>query len=224
MFKRLRRLHPGSSIPHIAFYDFCRRCCLVWIALAHGIKVRSIERLPTEGAVLIVANHASFYDPPAIGCRVGSRHLDYIARATLFKVPGFGKLISYLNTVPINQQGGDTAAMKATLARLKEGRAVVIFPEGERARDGELKDFKRGAAVILKRSSCPVLLVAITGAFEAWPRHKKIPRLFKGPIRVNYGQPIPHAELMADGADAALQRLHDEVARLKAELESDAKP
>lgn len=217
MLDRIRRKHPGSSIAHIAFYALCRDIATLILKLGFGLRLHHRERLPADGPVLIVANHQSFLDPPAIGGLVRSRHLDFIARAGLFKFGPFGWLINALNSVPVAEQGGDTAAMKETLRRLKMNRAVLIFPEGSRSPDGAVKPFKRGVAVLLKRAKCPVLPVAIEGAYDAWPRTGK-PRPFRCPVEVTYGHPISPEELMADGPDAAVERLYHEVETLRVEL------
>ena len=104
------------------------------------------------------------------------------------------------------------------LRRLEGGRAVLIFPEGSRTTDGRVAPFKRGVAVLVKRSRCPVVPVALEGAYEAWPRSRRLPRWLGHRVAVMYGRPIPHDELMHGGADAALLRLHDEVEAMRLAL------
>jgi 1-acyl-sn-glycerol-3-phosphate acyltransferase len=70
---------------------------------------------------------------------------------------------------------------------------VLIFPEGTRTRNGELGVFRPGFTTLAVRSGAAILPVAIEGAFAAWPRRHKLPRL--GRIRVHYGEPILPAEI-----------------------------
>lgn len=188
-------------------------CTLLYRHRAYGSR-----RVPESGAVLLVANHQSYLDPPAIGVGVGHRHLDFVARLGLFGGRVLAWLLTQFNSLPIREQGGDTGAIKEILRRLQDGRAVLIFPEGTRTIDGSMSEFKRGVAVLVKRSACPVIPIAVEGCFDAWPRQRTWPWLYGRRVAVAFGQPIAHDELMKDGADAALLRLATETQRLRIRL------
>jgi 1-acyl-sn-glycerol-3-phosphate acyltransferase len=175
-------------------------------------------RLPRTGAVLLVANHQSYIDPPLVGITVRSRHLDFIARMGLFNSPILDRILRAVNSVPIREEGGDAAAIKEILRRLDQGRAVLIFPEGTRSPDGAMRPFKRGVAVLVKRAKCPVVPVAVEGCFDAWPRERKWPRLLGQHVAVAFDHPISHAELMAAGPDAALELLEARIERMRVAL------
>lgn len=211
----LRSKHPGSSLASLLFYEAIRVTTQVGLMALFGFRWRGVRSLPARGPVLVVANHQSYLDPPMVGCALKHRQFDFLARAGLFESKWLGPLITALHSVPVRENGGDPASIKEILRRLEQGRVVLVFPEGTRTMDGSIGEFKRGVAVILRRSRCPVLPVGIAGAREAWPRGGR-PRLFSGPIVVQAGEPISHDDLMADGADAALERLHAEVSRLVA--------
>lgn len=213
---KLRR--PGTPVWKLVVYELCRNAATLGATVFMGYRAHNARRVPQHGAVLLVANHQSFVDPPLIGGCIRPRHFDFLARATLFKNPVFGRLIGWLNSVPIDQSGGDAAAMKEIIRRLREGRAVLVFPEGSRTPDGSVHGFKRGISVLLKRADCPVVPCAIEGAYDAWPRSSKAPRPWTCPVETNYGHPIAHDELMKDGPDAALARLRAEVEALRGEL------
>lgn len=215
--RRFGDRHPGSSFGHLLTYETCRQLCYWFMRTTMRLEALHAERVPLDGSLLVVANHQSFLDPPAIGGPIWERHFEFLARASLWSFGPFGKLIASLNSIPIGE-GGDAAAMKEALKRLHAGRAVVLFPEGSRTFDGQTQPFKRGAAVLVKRAKCPVLPAAIEGAYDAWPRTRKGPKVFGPPIAVAYGHPIPHEELLADGPDAALERLSREVEVLRGEL------
>jgi 1-acyl-sn-glycerol-3-phosphate acyltransferase len=227
MFDRLRRKHPGSSILKIVSWRVAQFACSVVLGVLYGLRVRNARVVPAEGPVLIAANHQSFLDPPAIGCRVTQRQLDFVARGGLFENRRFGWLIGFLNSIPVAEDGApDAAAIREILKRLGMGRCVMIFPEGSRSPDGGVHEFKRGVALLVKRARCTVVPAAIEGAFEAWPRDRKRPRMLGAPrVRVLYGEPIGYDELMVDGADAALARVEREVRalhdRLRAEMRRD---
>lgn len=202
------------------YYRFFRRVAwLVNFILFRG-RWFHVDRIPRTGPLLIVANHVSFIDPPLIGCAIDKREMAYLARSGLFKFKPLGLLLRSFNCVPVAEAGGDVAAMRTVISLIHAGNAVLIFPEGSRSPDGELHEFKRGVALILRKAPCPVMPVAVEGPFRAWPRHRKFPILFKHRVAAIYGQPISHDELMASGPDAALERLQSEVARLRAELQT----
>jgi 1-acyl-sn-glycerol-3-phosphate acyltransferase len=214
MFERYRLRHPGSSLPHLWFFDLCRETVLWYFRIFHRLRRVDVMNIPREGPVLLIANHQSFYDPPAIGGGIRHRHSDFLARASLFKFKPFGWLISTLNSTPIRQGSGDAGAMKATIEKMHNGRMMLVFPEGSRTPDGELQTFQRGIAVLLKRAHCQVVPVGIAGAYEAWPRRNKLPIPFRDKIVVCYGEPMSSDELMAQGTDEAIERLKVEVRAL----------
>ncbi len=199
-------------------YAMARGLLQLLITPAYRLRVFGLANVPLEGPLLIVANHQSYLDPPVIGTAIRTRQLDYIARSGLFDHQIVGRVIGRFNAIPIKEEGGDAAAIKEVLRRLEAGRAVLIFPEGTRTPDGAMRPFKRGVAVLVKRSRCPVLPVAIEGAFDAWPRDRKNPRLLGQRLAVMIGQPIAHEELMASGADAALNRLEREIEAMRMRL------
>jgi len=209
--------HPGSSASGRAFYAFCRSACAVTLRALYAHRAHSIDALPETGPILIACNHQSFLDPPIVGCRVTRRQLDFVARRGLFKGPG-AWLLPRIHAFPIDEDGGDAAAIRETLRRLALGRAVVIFPEGTRSPDGAMRPYKRGIALLIKRARCPVLPAAVEGAFDVWPRGARVPRLLGPRLASAYGAPIPHEELLAGGPDAALERLARETDALRLRL------
>lgn len=217
MFAALKERNPGAGLAWILAYEVIRRVALVAYSLLFQARAFHGERVPQTGAVLLVANHQSFLDPPLVGMNLRPRHTDYIARSTLF-LPGFGLVLKLLNCIAIEEDSGDVGAIRITLERLESGHAVVIFPEGNRTEDGAMQPFKRGAALLVKRSKCPVVPVAVEGCFDAYPRQRAFPVLGGSPIAVMYGHPISHDELMKDGADAALRRLEREIETMRMEL------
>ncbi len=221
MFARLRARRPGTTLGNLFVYETMRRLLSLILRVLYRPVVQEVTRVPPTGPVLLAANHQSFLDPPVIGFAVRNRHLDYVARAGLFASPAFGRLIRALNAIPISEEGADAVAIREILRRLEAGRAVLIFPEGSRTPDGAMHEFKRGVAVLVRRSSCPVMPVAIEGVYDIWPRSSKWPRLFGCRVAVRYGNPIPHDELLRHGPDAALDRLRREIDAMRLELRAE---
>lgn len=215
-------MHPGATRLQIAFYRAWRGSLALLFTVLFNYRSVGHNKVPATGPLLIVANHQSFLDPPAVGGLVTQRNLDFLARAGLFKSRLFGGIIRNLNAVPVREDGlGDTAAIKEILRRLKMGRAVMIFPEGSRTYNGAMQPFKRGVALIVKRARCPVIPAAIDGGFDTWPRTRRGPKAFGCPIAVRYGDVIAYDELMRDGAEAGLARLHGEIDALRVLARAD---
>jgi 1-acyl-sn-glycerol-3-phosphate acyltransferase len=151
------------------------------------LKVYGLENVPKRGGVLLVANHQSYLDPLLIGVRV-SRPLSYVCKSELFSNRHFGRFLTFLNAFPLRQGAGDIGAIKETIARVKEGRALALFPEGSRTPNGQMLPILGGVGLIVRRAQVPVVPVAIEGAFAAWPLFKSMFRRWR--IHVVYGPPM----------------------------------
>jgi len=174
--------------------------------LLFRFRAWGVENVPREGGALLVANHQSFLDPPAVGLAL-SRVVHYVARASLFRFPFLGWLLREQRAIPIERGAGDLAAIRAAVDVLRRGGLLALFPEGTRSRDGSVGAFQPGFAVVAARARAPVVPVAIDGAFEAWPRWRRVPCW--GRVRVMYGDPVPPPE----GGKAACVATADEVRR-----------
>lgn len=164
------------------------------------LRTEHRDRVPMTGPVVIVANHTSHLDPPLVGGAT-RRQLSYLARDTLF-VGVFGVLIRSYDAVPVDRDGTGLAGIRATLKRLKQGGAVVVFPEGKRSDDGKLKALKPGFLTLVRRSRAVLVPLGFDGPFDVWPRGKSRPNLV-GRIAMHYGQPLAPDEI-ADLGDEAL--------------------
>ncbi len=185
--------------------------------LVFRLRVHHAARMPRSGPVLIVVNHQSHLDPPLVGLCVRSRPVRFLARASLFRNRAFAPLIRALGAFPLRDGEGDLGAVRAALACLDAGQPVVVFPEGSRTHDGRVSEFKRGVVLLLKRVQCPVVAVGIEGAYDAWPRRRRLPKLWGSRVVVVVGPPIHAQDLLRDGAEAARARLENEVRELHAE-------
>src|SRR6185436_17732030 len=82
-----------------------------------------------------------------------------------------------LNAVPVDQEGVAKEGLKTVIHLLKEGKAVVVFPEGERTLTGEMLELKPGIQLILKKTMAPIVPVGIVGSYDALPRGRGYPHL-----------------------------------------------
>jgi 1-acyl-sn-glycerol-3-phosphate acyltransferase len=210
------------------WYEACFWVSGPAMTLGFSLRTEGMRHVPPTGPALLIANHQSYLDPDLVGL-AARRHLCYLARKTLFRNRAFGWLIRTLRAVPIDQEGIAIEGIRDILEQLQAGRAVLIFPEGERTHDGLIHPLRPGIALLIKKSQAPVVPVGIAGAYEAWPRQQIFPipaPLFlpaqRGRIAVSVGRPLdsqrlaqlPREQLLAD-LFQELQNVHEKAQRLR---------
>jgi 1-acyl-sn-glycerol-3-phosphate acyltransferase len=163
-------------------------------------QIRSGGRslLPIRGGGIVCSNHQSYLDPIFVGLAC-DRRLNFLARESLFRWRPFARLLGWYDTIPIQRDGFGLAGMRETLRRLRREELVLVYPEGTRTADGRLRPLKAGICALARRAGVPLIPVAIAGAFEVWPRDRRVPH--RGRVAVQFGPPIDVDQL---------QRLTDE--------------
>ncbi len=197
--------------PMRLYYRVNRLIAQVLFRLCMKGRAFGVRHVPVTGGVLLVCNHQSFLDP-ILATLALPRECHYMARDTLFRNRWFRALIQSLNAFPIRRGAADLGAIKETLRRLKGGHLVVTFPEGTRTVDGSLGPLAPGVVLLARKARVPLVPAALLGAFEAWPRHSRLPRAH--PILVAYGAPLPPALLDALDDDACIAEVHRRIADL----------
>ena len=197
-------------------YALLKPLVLIGLRLAFRYRAVGAEHVPPRGPVLLAANHVSVLDPPAVG--VGARRpLHFLAKAELFRIPLLGRLIRGLNTHPVEREGADAGALRRALLLLREGNALLVFPEGTRGREGTLGPGRAGAGMLAAQSEAPVVPVYIRGTGQALPRGASCPRrariavAFGPPIRFSRGRGKQRYQEISDKIMAAIARLKAEV-------------
>jgi 1-acyl-sn-glycerol-3-phosphate acyltransferase len=180
------------SLPSRLWYRFLQSACRLAAVVVFRIRCDGRQFIPASGGGLVMSNHQSNLDPVIVGL-AANRRLNYLARETLFRFAPFRWLIRSLDAIAIDREGLGLAGLKETLRRLKRGELVLIFPEGTRTRDGELAPLKAGFCAIARRANVPLVPVAVAGAFEAWPRSRRLPR--RSVLRVCFGPPLWPADI-----------------------------
>ena len=167
-------------------YRIGHTLCTAVAELAFRLKIYGRENLIEDGPAIYASNHASYLDPPLVGvaCR---KELFYLARKTLFEKPVLGPILPRINCIPVDRDRGDVAAVRALLRLLKEGKRVVVFPEGTRSKDGNLQPARAGLGLIIAKSLAPVVPVRVFGSYAALPRSGGIHFV---PITLVVGKPI----------------------------------
>jgi 1-acyl-sn-glycerol-3-phosphate acyltransferase len=198
------------------WYNIARIACYLFCRLCFSFKVSGKENIPADGAFILVSNHQSFLDP--LFCASGiKRQINYLARDTLFKNPIFRRLLYSINVMPLRRDEADFSAMKTIIRKLQAGQPVLLFPEATRTSDGRIAQFKPGLAFLCRRGNAAIVPVLIDGAFECWPRHKKIFSLGKK-IVVRYGKSIPAEQAKSMPDEKLTEFLTNTLRRLQTEV------
>ncbi len=204
---------PGFMAMHHTLYWFYHSL----FTLGFSIRMQGERNMPPTGPALVVANHQSFFDPLLIGL-CARRPLVYVARKTLFKNRFFAAMIRGLNAVPIDQEGIGKEGIRIVLDQLSRGRAVVLFPEGERTWDGKMLPLRPGIHLLIKRTQAPIVPVGIAGAFDAWPRTRVLPIPAPvcfpgcaGRLSVALGKPLDARRFAELPREQALRELFDKI-------------
>ena len=183
------------------------------------LEVRGREHVPPSGPVLLVSNHISVLDPPVIG-GAAPRELFFLAKEELFAIPLFGRLIARLNARPVKRDGSDMRALKAALRLLSEGRALLVFPEGTRGTEGELRAGRPGAGMLAVMSGAAVTPVYVTGTGRVLPPGRAIPRPAK--VRVTFGPALHFKAREGEGRKERYADVAQEMMRAIAQLRDEA--
>lgn len=168
------------------FYGLVKIILWPIFKIAYKFSVKNPQRLPAEGPVLIVANHASYLDPPVIGL-AARRPVRFMAKQELFEIFCLGRIIRRLGSFPVKRDEFDRRAIHTALKTLSDGNVVGIFPQGTRQKDGVSEAFP-GAAMIAVKSGATVVPTAISGTEKVMPEGAKFPKWPR--IMVSFGEPI----------------------------------
>ena len=204
-----------KKIVHLIWYEFARSVLRLIFYPLFLITARGQKNVPRKGPVMLVSNHQCYFDP--MFCQLPlNRHMYYVARSTLYNHKLFGMLLSTLNTIPIRRGEADVGAIKKIISVLKEGKVVCLYPEGERTLDGRIGNIKAGFSLLSRRSKAVVIPVAIEGAFECWPRHKKYPKL--GRVYVKYGEGFTPQQIKELGDEGFAREFNERLHKMQNEL------
>ncbi len=171
------------------------------------LRVRGIEKLPKSGTYIISSNHQSYLDPLILASVLPPSVFEKVFAVGTSEIFGTGfmlRLARSLRVVVVDPDANLIPAMRAGAFGLRQGRPLILYPEGERSIDGTPRIFKKGAAILSIHMQVPIVPVAIEGFYKAWPRNKS----FQGftPLKMAFGDPII-PPLESEASEAAYEKL-----------------
>ena len=151
------------------------------------LSVMGRKNVPRNGPLVVVSNHMSNGDPPALVASL-PRHLHIMAKRGVFAGPPVARILTSMGVYPLDRDGRDVKALIWSIRTLRRGEAVLFFPEGTRSLDAKMRRGRIGAAYAALKSGAPILPVGITGT-------ENIPGLWTAAfplcrMRVNIGEPF----------------------------------
>jgi 1-acyl-sn-glycerol-3-phosphate acyltransferase len=149
-------------------------------------EIQGKGNLPTEGPLIVVANHLNIADPPILSACL-QRRIVYMAKEESFRHPIQGPLVRGFRAFPVRRGQLDRKALRWSQQTLKEGLALGMFPEGTRSKTATLQQARSGTALIALRSGAPILPVGITGTEKVLGLGFIFGRVR---IKVNIGKPF----------------------------------
>ncbi len=192
------------------------------VSLVYRVKYKGLEKIPSDGPVVLVCNHVSFVDPAVIMGRV-RRPSRFVMYHKIYNTFGIKFLFKAAKTIPIASAKEDPEMMEAAFASVREaladGDVVCIFPEGSLTKDGHIGQFKKGIERIISETPVPVVPMALNNLwgslFSRYEKKliKRRPRKFMAKVELIVGDPVPPEQVSAD-------YLHQLVTELKNQAET----
>ncbi len=202
-------------------YRIAQIVLFIFYKICFRFKAFGVENRPEDSrGVILAPNHASYLDPPLLGISL-KKPVTFLAKEYLFKPFFFGRLLRWLGCIPIKSENEDFRSLRQLFRALKEGKSILIFPEGTRTITGEFQDAEPGVGFLAVKSRAYVWPLYIRGTFKAFPKGAQWLRC--SPVSVHFGKPfIPanDAELMAkeDPYKAVGLRIMKEIKKIKEEV------
>ncbi len=181
---------------------------LIFFKIYLSLNVVGRENVPKKGAFIFVSNHSSYFDPILLGTSL-HRSLYYMARENLFWKPFFGWIMGQVHAFPVKRDSGDMGALKQALAILKDGKPLVMFPEGTRSKTKSLRPAKPGVGFIAAKAGVPIVPAYIDGSLEALPR--SIKTLKRHSVAVYIGEPITFDLSQGRNSKETYRKISDEM-------------
>jgi 1-acyl-sn-glycerol-3-phosphate acyltransferase len=174
------------------------------------VKVSGLDQIDTTKTHVYAVTHASALDIPILYVNLPFQ-FRIVFKSELLSYPFVGWHLTRSGQVCINQQNptSSVGSIKSAVKSLRSGMPLVIFPEGGRTPDGEIKPFMPGAFFLAIRAQVDIVPVALVGTFELLPMNTY--HIKCQPLEMRVGEPIPTAGLTLRDMEKVSARVHDAI-------------
>lgn len=151
------------------------------------VRIFGKKNIPKKGSFILASNHTSYLDPIVLGAAC-PRKLNFMAKQELFRNPLFSWLISNVGAFPVERDSADLSALKEAMRRVKQGKPLLLFPEGSRKLDNGFSQPHPGIGFLVAKLGVTVVPAFVKGTESALPKNAKFFRPKK--IFVRFGKQI----------------------------------
>lgn len=179
---------------------FMRTLLRLVFRVGFRLRVTGADHLPLDGPFLLAANHTSYLDPFAIVAAAPPpvcARLHFLGWQAYFRNFFTSWVAQVGHVIPVGMEASLVPALQAAALVLRQGRGLLVFPEGQRSVDGTLKPFRPGIGILACELRVPVIPIWIEGAFRAWPVGAWWPRPY--PVSLAVGRPVIVTRELFDG-------------------------
>ena len=201
---------PDPVPPMPMFRRILKAILALYLRPYHRVELRGIDLVPAHGPVLVVLNHASLLDVPALMLLDPYPNTATVVKASMFKLPLIGWALRQWGAIPVEREGRDSASIRAMLGVLRNGGVLAVAAEGRRTRSGRLERINPVLARIAAQAGVPILPLGISGSYDALPPGAIFPKPKK--ILVQAGPPFHLAR--GTPQEVAAERIRSELAAL----------
>ncbi|MGB2698223.1 MAG: lysophospholipid acyltransferase family protein [Candidatus Zixiibacteriota bacterium] len=176
-----------------SYYHLCYRALNFLFRVFLRFKKLGEEFIPRNGGVIIASNHTAYIDPTLLGA-ASPRELFFLAKKELFRNKLLGWFLEKLNTIPISRGEYDRKGLKRSVELLKEGNALVLFPEGTRSKNGKLQEARPGIGIIALEADVPIVPAYIRNSrnlIQSILKGESVGVIFGNPVEPTWLKKVP---------------------------------
>jgi 1-acyl-sn-glycerol-3-phosphate acyltransferase len=190
---------------------------LRFIFIPRSLHVDGLDKVPKTGPVLVVGNHIASLDPPLTGALIKRLDVYYMAKSEYFERRMQRWMFKAYNAFPVVRRSPDRTSLKQALAILRAGHVLMMYPEGTRSADLQLRRPYAGAGFLARRSGAPIVPVAMWGSEGVLPKGASWPRR-DSHVHIKFGDPFLLPERNDDGTPMTHQQSADHMLSRVAEM------